>query len=116
MERRGQDVLVILSEAKDHLATLDPRKKILRFAQDDTQGPAPGLEKMNATEMEILVNGNAQLLEPGASVAGLITVLGLDIHRVAVEVNRELVRRASFADRTIEPGDRVEIVEFVGGG
>ncbi len=38
MIENGREIneLVILSEAKDHLATLDPRKKILRFAQDDT--------------------------------------------------------------------------------
>ncbi|HUF18607.1 MAG TPA: sulfur carrier protein ThiS [Thermoanaerobaculia bacterium] len=71
---------------------------------------------MQTTDMEILVNGGTQRLEPGASVAGLITALGLDVHRVAVEINRQLVRRVSFEDRKIEPGDQIEIVEFVGGG
>lgn len=71
---------------------------------------------MQTTEMEILVNGDPQRLEAGASVSGLIDVLGLDVHRVAVEINRELVRRVSFDERMIEPGDQIEIVEFVGGG
>ncbi len=71
---------------------------------------------MQTTDMEIQVNGGTQRLELGASVAGLITALGLDVNRVAVEINRQLVRRVSFEDRKIEPGDQIEIVEFVGGG
>lgn len=78
---------------------------------------SPGVKTgMQTTDMEILVNGDPRRLESGATVTGLIATLGLDVHRVAVEINRELVRRASFDDRTIEPGDQIEIVEFVGGG
>jgi thiamine biosynthesis protein ThiS len=66
--------------------------------------------------MDIVVNGAPHQLEAGANVVDLVAGMGLDLHRVAVEINRELVRRSTFEARRIEPGDRVEIVEFVGGG
>lgn len=71
---------------------------------------------METHSIDIVVNGAPQQLSPGASVIDLISRLGLDPHRVAIEINRELVRRSSFDVHRIEPGDRVEIVEFVGGG
>jgi thiamine biosynthesis protein ThiS len=66
--------------------------------------------------MEITVNGEPQRIDAGANVALLIRTLGLNPQLVAVEVNRELVRRAHFGEHSLSPGDRVEIVEFVGGG
>ncbi len=36
--------------------------------------------------------------------------------RVAVEINREIVPKASYAETVIKPGDQVEIINFVGGG
>ena len=71
---------------------------------------------MQTHSIDIVVNGAPQQLDPGASVIDLISRLGLDPHRVAIEINRELVRRTAFDAHRIEPGDRIEIVEFVGGG
>jgi len=50
------------------------------------------------------------------SVARLVTELGLDNVRVAVELNRAIVRRASWESTEVNDGDTVEIVHFVGGG
>ena len=66
--------------------------------------------------IEITVNGEPKTIEPAQSVARLIETLGLERHLVAVEVNRDLVRRTSFETHMLAAGDRVEIVEFVGGG
>jgi sulfur carrier protein len=62
------------------------------------------------------VNGEPREVEAGCSVARLLEVLGLGRRRVAVAVNRDVVPRSSFASRALGPGDRVEILEAVGGG
>ena len=71
---------------------------------------------MQTTEIEIVVNGGTHQLAAGASITTLIAKMGLDPHLVAVEINRQLVRRSNFEEHLIESGDRIEIVEFVGGG
>ncbi|HVR44145.1 MAG TPA: sulfur carrier protein ThiS [Thermoanaerobaculia bacterium] len=66
--------------------------------------------------IRIEVNGATRAVEPEATVLDLVRELGLELELVAVEINRELVRRSDLAGRHLAPGDRVEIVEFVGGG
>ncbi|HAD05052.1 MAG: thiamine biosynthesis protein ThiS [Desulfuromonadales bacterium GWD2_61_12] len=65
--------------------------------------------------MTIIVNGTAKS-DPAADVAGLLTQLGLDPARVAVEYNRNILARERFAATTLADGDELEIVQFVGGG
>jgi sulfur carrier protein len=65
---------------------------------------------------EITVNGAARRVPAGATVAELIAELGLAERRVAVERNRDIVPRARHAEVRLEPGDRLELVTFVGGG
>jgi thiamine biosynthesis protein ThiS len=66
--------------------------------------------------MEVVVNGEARVIAADATVAVLISELGLDPHQVAVERNRDIVPRAEYAKVALEQGDRLEIVTFVGGG
>jgi len=66
--------------------------------------------------MQVTVNGKPESLDDATTVAQLLRRLKLDPIRVAVEINEDLVTRQAFADTTIRPGDRVEIVTFVGGG
>lgn len=66
--------------------------------------------------MRLKVNGEDKDVEDGATVAALVAGLGLGHERVAVEVNRQLVRRATWAEAALADGDVVEIVHFVGGG
>jgi sulfur carrier protein len=66
--------------------------------------------------MEILINGEPKQVREGASIAALIQDLGLVGKRVAVEVNQEIVPRSTFAERTVQAGDRIEIVRAIGGG
>ena len=68
-------------------------------------------------DIEIVVNGEARRVPEGSSVTELLRLLGLgDRSRLAVERNREVVPRAQQAATRLAPGDRVEIVTFVGGG
>lgn len=66
--------------------------------------------------MQIEVNGKPRDIEEGRSVADLLAELELDDRLVVVELNREIVRTTERADVDLQPGDRVEIVHFVGGG
>jgi len=66
--------------------------------------------------MEIILNGNKYNLEDGCSVARLVAELGLDSRKIAVEKNLEIVSRSRYVDERIQGGDRIEIVNFIGGG
>ena len=66
--------------------------------------------------MRVTLNGEQQELAEGITISDLITQLELGKRRLAVEVNRDIVARESFAERTLREGDVVEIVHFIGGG
>ena len=66
--------------------------------------------------MELFVNGEPRMVAPGASVEGLLAGLSLEGRKVAVERNLEIVPRSLWAATTLAPGDRIEVVAFVGGG
>lgn len=67
--------------------------------------------------MKVTVNGEEVELPEGTSIAELLRRRQLNPDRVAVEVNRRLVRSSTGGyDRVLRDGDAVEIVTFVGGG
>lgn len=66
--------------------------------------------------IEIVLNGAPYAIASGTSVEGLVQALGLARARLAVERNMEIVPRSAYVSVRLEPGDRVEIVNFVGGG
>jgi sulfur carrier protein len=66
--------------------------------------------------IEIVVNGERRTAPAGLDLAGLLAHLNIDNSRVAVELNREIVRKPDWNRTTIRSGDRLEIVQFVGGG
>ena len=67
-------------------------------------------------QIEIVVNGKPVRVAAGLSVAGLLEALKIEGGRVAVELNREIVRREAWDSTSVEDGAGVEIVQFVGGG
>jgi len=66
--------------------------------------------------LQIQVNGEQQEVSDGLRLSDLITQLQLRTDQIAVELNHEVLRRAAWAATTLQPGDRIEIVHFVGGG
>jgi thiamine biosynthesis protein ThiS len=72
------------------------------------------VESMNTITLEI--NGETRTIPPVSNVAELLEVLGISGSRVAVEINRKIVRRREWERTPISNLDRVEIVQFVGGG
>jgi len=66
--------------------------------------------------MKIILNGNEAFLDENLSVNALIANLELDPKIVAIEKNREIVPASEYQDSVICEGDKIEIVQFVGGG
>ncbi len=66
--------------------------------------------------VSIRVNGEHRRVYAGLTLAQLAEELGLIPEKVAVERNLEVVPRSTLQDVTIEDGDEIEIVHFVGGG
>ena len=66
--------------------------------------------------MILVVNGERQEAEPGLTLASLLDRLGLPRTGIAVERNREIVPKSVYAVTELTDGDRLEIVQFVGGG
>ncbi len=64
----------------------------------------------------VIVNGERRPWRDGLTVAALLHELELDARQVAVECNLEIVGRARHATHVLQPGDRLEVVTFVGGG
>jgi thiamine biosynthesis protein ThiS len=66
--------------------------------------------------VRVQINGEAHELREGLTLGELIAQLKLAPERLAIERNREVVRRARWADTLLAEGDQIEIVHFVGGG
>jgi thiamine biosynthesis protein ThiS len=68
------------------------------------------------TTLNLTVNGDALDFELPLTVFGLVERLGLDMRKVAVELNREIVPRSTYGAVMLQSGDVLEIVHFIGGG
>jgi len=68
------------------------------------------------TAIRVTLNGEARDLPAGLSLSAMLTHLGLDPRKVAVERNLEIAPRSAYDEIAIADGDRLEIVQFVGGG
>jgi len=66
--------------------------------------------------MRLVINGKEQEFEAGLTLVQLVEQLGMKGDRVAVELNRDIVPRGLWPETTLNDGDRLEIVHFVGGG
>jgi thiamine biosynthesis protein ThiS len=65
---------------------------------------------------QISVNGDPQEVPEGCTLERLLAMLNMQDRKVAVAINRGIVPRARCATLVIEDGDRIEILEAVGGG
>ncbi|PYS92055.1 MAG: thiamine biosynthesis protein ThiS [Acidobacteria bacterium] len=66
--------------------------------------------------MEITLNGESKKIESEVTLDRLLDLFSLPRQRVAIELNRTVVRRNDWPETTVNEGDRIEIVHFVGGG
>ena len=66
--------------------------------------------------MQVTINGENRDISGPVTVRELLTTLGLDSRKVALERNLEIVPRSAYGETMIDDGDRLEIVHFIGGG
>jgi sulfur carrier protein len=66
--------------------------------------------------VDIILNGKPSKLAENSSLLQLIYNLDLAPEKIALELNRQVVRRADWSSTILKEGDQVEIVHFVGGG
>ncbi len=69
-----------------------------------------------ANTIEITVNGETCKIAQGACVTDLINQLELTPQRLAIELNLSILPRPKWSETELKPGDKLEIVHFVGGG
>ena len=66
--------------------------------------------------IKISVNGELRQVSAGSTLADLLLELGIGERRLAVECNREIVKKEQYGQTALGEGDVLEIIEFVGGG
>jgi sulfur carrier protein len=66
--------------------------------------------------LKIILNGKKEIIEEGATVAGLIALKSLNPDAVIVEYNHDLIKKGEWSDIALKENDRLEILRFVGGG
>ena len=66
--------------------------------------------------MQVYVNDESREVSEQSTLTSLIADLDLPSQRIAVELNRTVVRRSEWPTTELHEGDRVEVVHFVGGG
>lgn len=66
--------------------------------------------------IQVTVNGEPKEVPSGDSVAALLRALNVAADRVAVELNKSIVRKRDWNETPVPDGSAIEIVEFVGGG
>jgi len=69
-----------------------------------------------STAVQIVVNGEARSAREEQTILGLLEELQLDPARVAVELDRRIVKQPLWGQTVLRPGAEIEIVQFVGGG
>ena len=71
---------------------------------------------MKGRILRVQVNGEIREVPEKITLGELVSELSLAPERLAIELNREVVRRAAWPETEMREGDTVEIVHFVGGG
>jgi thiamine biosynthesis protein ThiS len=81
-----------------------------------TECQSAGRNPAETKEITIVLNGEPRIVPAGLNIRDLLDCLGLDASRVAVELNRTIVRQPEWTSTTADDGAQLEVVQFVGGG
>jgi thiamine biosynthesis protein ThiS len=74
------------------------------------------METAETKTIQVVLNGEPKRIPQGFHVVALLEFLAIDPARVAVELNRSIVRKQEWTAARIEDGAEIEVVWFVGGG
>jgi len=80
------------------------------------KGPPSMGRLLIGSDMNLIIHGEDREFSSIQTLTELVAQLGMKADRVAVELNRELVRRDRWSQTKLSEGDKLEIVHFVGGG
>ena len=72
--------------------------------------------QMTTEAIRVYINGEARDVSAGQSVADLLSSLQIPAERVAIELNKTIIRKREWGSTLVGAGAQMEIVEFVGGG
>ena len=86
------------------------------MSHDDTARDGAATDRRGADSIQVTVNGSDRDIPAGRSVRDLLLSLDLRPELVVVERNREILTRDRYPEVTVEAGDTLELVHFVGGG
>ncbi|QQS02175.1 MAG: sulfur carrier protein ThiS [Austwickia sp.] len=64
----------------------------------------------------VVVNGQPEPAAAGQSLQAFVAAAGYVLDRIAIELNGDIVPKAAYSERLLRAGDRLEIVQFMGGG
>jgi len=82
------------------------------FFPKDYNNPRELLSEQN----QVTINGERHFFAAGSTLEDVLRTLGLSAERVAIELNRAIVKREAWAATKFDSGAEIEIVQFVGGG
>jgi sulfur carrier protein len=66
--------------------------------------------------MNVLINGEKREVPERVNLKALLELFSMPSRRIAVEVNRNVIRRAEWETLILDENDRIEVIHFVGGG
>ncbi len=89
---------------------------IMMDASGCQTAPQPPMSVSPTNTIQIILNGEPRQVPEELSVADLLVHIGIVADRVAVELNRDIVRKTEWPTQTVPDGAHVEVVQFVGGG
>ena len=72
--------------------------------------------KTQNSKVKIKVNGKERIITEGTTVEKLLEGLNIKSQGIAVELNLEIVPKSRYAETILKDGDKIEIVQMVGGG
>lgn len=67
-------------------------------------------------QIKIILNGEEKTISSKMNIADLITQYELDIKKIAIEKDLEIINPSDFSQIILDEGSRIEIVHFIGGG
>jgi len=67
-------------------------------------------------KVKITLNGEDKFITQNTSIKSLIEKLELDVKKIAIEKNYEIILPEDFGNNILNQGDKIEIVHFIGGG
>jgi sulfur carrier protein len=74
------------------------------------------MTELQTKRVKIVVNGEERFVPGDQNVRSVLAALGIEADRVAVELDRAIVRKTDWESTAVPDGSRLEIVQFVGGG